>query len=74
MIDIKKEFEAKEIIVSVMDSTTGKILSLASTNRYNPQHIKQKDIESLQISATEYNFEPGSVIKPLSISLAMDKQ
>jgi len=74
MIDrYKKEFKAKEIIVSVMDSKTGKILSLASTNRYNPQSIKQKDIENLSINAIEYNFEPGSVIKPLSISLAMDK-
>jgi len=69
----KKEFKAKEIIVSVMESKTGKILSLASSNRYNPQKIKQKDIENLRINAIEYNFEPGSVIKPLAISLAMDK-
>ena len=69
----KKEFEAKEIIVSVMESNTGKILSLASSNRYNPQHIQQEDIENLRINAIEYNFEPGSVIKPLAISLAMDK-
>jgi len=69
----KKEFEAKEIIVSVMESNTGKILSLASSNRYNPQNIRQEDIESLRNNAIEYNFEPGSVIKPLAISLAMDK-
>jgi len=69
----KNEFKAKEIIVSVMESNTGKILSLASSNRYNPQNIQQKDIESLRNNAIEYNFEPGSVIKPLSISLAMDK-
>jgi len=69
----KKEFKAKEIIVSVMESNTGKILSLASSNRYNPQNIQQKDIESLRNNAIEYNFEPGSVIKPLAISLAMDK-
>lgn len=69
----KKEFEAKEIIISVMESNTGKILSLASSNRYNPQDIQQKDIESLRNNAIEYNFEPGSVIKPLVISLAMDK-
>ncbi len=68
----KKEFEAQEILVSVMDSTTGKILSLASSNRYNPSHIKQNEIEHLKINAIEYNFEPGSVIKPLAISLAID--
>ncbi|MGB5866312.1 MAG: penicillin-binding protein 2 [Arcobacteraceae bacterium] len=69
----KEKLEAKEIIVSVMESKTGKILSLASSNRYNPQEIQQKDIENLSINAIEYNFEPGSVIKPLAISLAMDK-
>ena len=69
----KTEFEAKEIIVSVMESDTGKILSLASSNRYNPQSIQQEDIESLRNNAIEYNFEPGSVIKPISIALAMDK-
>lgn len=69
----KEEFEAKEIIVSVMESDTGKILSLASSNRYDPQNIKQKDIESLRNNAIEYNFEPGSVIKPIAIALAMDK-
>jgi cell division protein FtsI (penicillin-binding protein 3) len=69
----KIKLEAKEIIVSVMDSQTGKILSLASSNRYNPQKIQKKDIQNLSINAIEYNFEPGSVIKPLAISLAMDK-
>jgi len=68
----KEKLEAKEIIVSVMDSTTGKILTLASSNRYNPQKIRQEDIEHLRINAIEYNFEPGSVIKPFAISLAMD--
>ena len=69
----KEKFEAKEIIVSIMESSTGKILSLASSNRFNPIDIKQDEIENLRINAIEYNFEPGSVIKPLAISLAMDK-
>ncbi len=69
----KEKFEAKEIIVSVMESDTGKIISLASSNRFNPIDIKKDEIENLRINAIEYNFEPGSVIKPLSISLAMDK-
>jgi len=69
----KEKFEAKEILVSVMESDTGKILSLASSNRYNPQNIQQEEIEHLRNNAVEYNFEPGSVIKPIAISLAMDK-
>lgn len=69
----KKEFEAKEIITSIMESDTGKIIALASSNRFNPANIKQSEIKNLSINAIEYNFEPGSVIKPLSVSLAMDK-
>lgn len=69
----KKEFEAQEIIVSIMDSKTGEIVSLASSNRFNPSSIKQSEIKSLSINAIEYSFEPGSVIKPIAISLAMDK-
>ncbi|XPV69183.1 MAG: peptidoglycan D,D-transpeptidase FtsI family protein [Halarcobacter sp.] len=74
ILDIYKEkLEADEIILSIMDSKTGKILSLASSNRFNPENILQKDIPSLNVNAIEYQFEPGSVIKPVSIALVMDK-
>jgi len=74
VLDIyKKKLEAQEIIVSIMDSKTGKVLSLASSNRFNPQRIYQKDIPSLNVNAIEYPYEPGSVIKPISIALVLDK-
>ena len=74
ILDIyKKKLEAQEIIISVMDSKTGKILSLASSNRFNPEKIYQKDIPSLNVNAIEYQFEPGSVIKPVAIALALNK-
>ena len=67
----KEKLECQEIIVSVMESDTGKILSLASSNRYNPSKIYDGDIPNLNVNAIEYNFEPGSVIKPISIALAL---
>ncbi len=70
----KKKLGADEIIVSVMESKTGKIITLASSNRFNPERIKQTDIPSLNVNAIEYQFEPGSVIKPISIALVMDKK
>lgn len=69
----KKKLFADEIIVTIMESHTGKIITMASSNRFNPQRIKQKDIPSLNVKAVEYPFEPGSIMKPLSISLVMDK-
>ena len=74
ILDIyKKKLAADEVIVSIMESKTGKVLSLASSNRFNPEKIYQKDIPSLNVNAIEYQFEPGSVIKPISIALVMDK-
>ena len=67
----KTKLEAQEIIVSIMDSTTGKILALASSNRYNPTRLRQKDIKNLNVNAIEYQYEPGSIVKPLSISVAL---
>jgi cell division protein FtsI (penicillin-binding protein 3) len=52
-----------------MESSTGKIFTMASSNRFNPEKIKKEDIPSLNVNAIEYQFEPGSVMKPLSISL-----
>jgi len=74
MLDsMKSRLYADEIIVGVMQSNTGKVLSLASSERYNPAHIEQKDIPVLNPKFSEYPYEPGSVLKPLSISLALDK-
>lgn len=69
----KEKLTADEIIVSIMESRTGKVITMASSNRFNPEKIRKEDIPSLNVNAIEYQFEPGSVIKPLSISLALDK-
>lgn len=69
----KKKLEADEIIVSVMESETGKIKALASSNRFNPELIRQSDIPYLDVSSIEYLYEPGSIMKPISIALVMDE-
>ena len=73
MIDkMKSHIDADEIIVGVMESKTGKVLSLASTLRYNPSHIVQKDIPALVPKFTEYRHEAGSVLKPITLAMALD--
>jgi len=73
MLDsMKSKLDAQEIIVGVMDSHTGKVLALASSNRFNPSHITQKDIEALNPKFAEYLYEPGSVIKPLTLAIALN--
>ncbi len=66
----KERVGAKEIIASVMESSTGRILALATTNRYNPNKIT--DTESLNSKAVEFSFEIGSVMKPIIYSLLLE--
>jgi cell division protein FtsI (penicillin-binding protein 3) len=74
MLDsMKAKIDADEIIVAAMDSKTGKLLTLATSERYDPSHIQQKDIPALNPKFSEYPYEAGSVLKPLTISIALDK-
>jgi len=70
---IKEQLQADEIIAVVMESKTGKILTLASSNRFDPSHISKSDYPCLNVNAIEYSFEPGSVIKPIIFSLLLDR-
>ncbi len=69
---MKEKLDADEIMAVIMESSTGKILSLASSNRYQPDNIKRSDYPSLNSNAIEYSFEPGSVLKPIIFSLLLE--
>ena len=71
--DFKQKLGAKEIIAAVMRSKDSKIVAITSSNRYNPLKIKAEQIANLQPKATTYAYEAGSVLKPLTYSLALDK-
>lgn len=74
MLDqMKKEVRAKQIMLAIMDSRNGNIITLASSNRYLPKKIKISDYPSLNSGMTEYSFEPGSVIKTITFSLLLDR-
>lgn len=69
----KTKFKAKEIVAAVMDSKTGEIVTLASSNRYNPSSIKKSEYQNLNITAIKFTYEPGSVLKPIVYSLLLEK-
>jgi cell division protein FtsI (penicillin-binding protein 3) len=74
MLDAMKEkLDAKQIMIAIMNSKTGDILTMASSNRFLPKHIKRSDYPSLRSDMIEYSFEPGSVIKPISFSILLEK-
>lgn len=70
---IKDQLQADEIIATVMESQSGKIITLASSNRFDPSHIRTSDYPSLNTNAIEYSYEPGSVVKPIIFSLMLDR-
>lgn len=69
---MKKELDAKEIMAVVMESDSGRIISMASSNRFRPDHILRSDYPSLNANVIEYSFEPGSVLKPIIFSLLLE--
>lgn len=72
MLDaMKLELDADEILVGVMESSTGNLVALASSSRYDPTNIKE--LGSLVPKFTEYPYEAGSVIKPLTMAIALNK-
>ncbi len=71
--EMKKELRAKQVMIAIMDIKTSDILALASSNRYLPKSIKRSDYSSLRSGMIEYAFEPGSVIKPVTFALLLDK-
>lgn len=70
---MKKELGATQIMLTVMDSKTGRVLSSASSNRFLPRDIKRSDYPSLNSAVIEYSFESGSVLKPITFALLLDK-
>ena len=57
----------------VLDTQTGEILALANYPSYNPNDRKNHNGEQLRNRVLTDTFEPGSTIKPFTISVALEK-
>ena len=71
---MQKKLDAQEIMAVVMESSTGKIISMASSNRFEPNNIHFSDYPSLNANVVEYSFEPGSVLKPIIFSFLLEEK
>lgn len=69
---MSQNYDAREIVIGVIDSKSGKIVSLATNLRYNPENITKKDFKNLNLTASEYAYEMGSVIKPIVFSVVYE--
>ena len=64
--------QAKGGLIVVADARSGDILALASQPGYNPNRADDRDSAGLRNRAVVDSFEPGSTIKPLLISQALE--
>ena len=71
---LQKKWNAKAGSVIVMEPKTGKILALANTPSFDPNKYNSVDnIDIFLDSAIQNTFEPGSVFKPITMAIAVDK-
>ena len=68
----KADLNATEVLAMVMDSKSGAMLTMASSNRYDPLHIRQMDVPSLNPKFAEYPYESGAVMMPFIIASAIN--
>lgn len=69
----KKELDADEVMAVVMESKSGKVLSLATSNRFNPSNVRTEDNSTLMIHASQVTYEPGTIITPIIFAMLLDK-
>ena len=67
-----RNFEEGTIIV--VEPNSGRILALANSPNFNPnQYSKEESLAIFQNSATQKTFEPGSVLKPITMASAINE-
>ncbi|HTI16059.1 MAG TPA: penicillin-binding protein 2 [Trinickia sp.] len=67
-----EKFKAKAGAAMVVDVRTGDVLALVNYPTYNPNDRSHLTGEQLRNRALTDQFEPGSIMKPFTISLALD--
>ncbi len=70
--DAVAKHNARAGSVVVLDARTGEILALANTPSFNPNSRATYSPEGLRNRAVTDVFEPGSTMKPLLVSAALD--
>ena len=71
--DAVTQNKAKAGSVIVLDAQTGEVLALANYPSYNPARRQNLTGAQLRNRALTDTFEPGSTMKPIIISLALQK-
>lgn len=70
---LMQKYKAEQASILVMESKTGRILAMVSAPSYDPnEYFLVKDMNLFLNPAVSVRYEPGSVIKPLTIAASLD--
>lgn len=68
-----QRFEAKSGSVIIMNPYTGAVMAMCSAPDFDPANVgKIKGVGVLNNPATFYEYEPGSIFKPLTLAAGID--
>lgn len=69
-----KEHEARAGAAIVLDAQTGEVLAMVNLPSYDPNDNAQRTGQALRNRVMTDTFEPGSIMKPFTASLALDNK
>jgi len=72
--EFKKYHEAKAVSIFIVDVFSGDVLAMANSPTFNPNNIKERTPNNVRNRSMTDTFEPGSTIKPFTISAALSTQ
>jgi len=69
-----KKYDAEGGEIIVMDPNSGKIIAMAQSPNFNPNNYQGEEMEHFQNSCIQKLFEPGSIFKPVTMSMAINEK
>jgi cell division protein FtsI/penicillin-binding protein 2 len=72
LIEQYESYEAESAVAIVASAKTGAILAMVSLPDFDPTDIGHQDPNTFLNCATTYQYEPGSVLKPIIAAIALD--
>jgi cell division protein FtsI (penicillin-binding protein 3) len=72
LIEQYESYEAEAAVAIVASAKTGAILAMVSLPDYEPDQISSADPNTFRNRAITDQFEPGSMIKPIVVAIAVD--
>lgn len=69
-----EKYKAKSGEIVAMDPFTGEIIAMAQYPNFNPNNYRRESYATFQNNSVQKLFEPGSIFKPITMSMALNEK